>query len=63
MKFIQLLEIEQDSKRVNRVKNDTFYSVTEQVLNGERDITVTDPKIYELNFTKKKDPSSCCILS
>ncbi|XP_055307080.1 UDP-3-O-acylglucosamine N-acyltransferase-like isoform X2 [Sitodiplosis mosellana] len=42
-KFIQLLEMEEDSERKNRVKNDTFCSVTAQILNGQRELTVAEP--------------------
>lgn len=40
-KFVQLLEIEEDSVRTNRVKDDTFCLTTTQILNGLRVLSVT----------------------
>ena len=49
-KFIQLLEIEIDAERVNRVVNDIFCPTTAQILNGERELTVAIPSHHgEIN--------------
>lgn len=51
-KFIQLLEMEIDSERVNRVVNDTFCATTAQILHGKRTVTVAMPR--HRNFENKK---------
>lgn len=37
-KFIQLLAIEQDMERENRIENDTFCLMIKQIRNGEREV-------------------------
>lgn len=39
-KLVQLLAIDEESERKNRMENETFCSVTTQILNGEREVTV-----------------------
>lgn len=39
-KFIQLLAIEEDAERNDRIRNDSFCSVTTEILNGQREVTV-----------------------
>lgn len=51
-KFIQLLEMEIDSERVNRVTNDTFCATSAQILCGKRTVTVVMP--IQRNFENKK---------
>lgn len=50
-KFIQLLAIEEDAERNNRIENDSFCSVTTEILNGQREVTVFKKTSGQVNFS------------